>query len=139
MKRIIATSILTIASFIAAGEARAADHEVEATVPFDFAVGNHVLHSGIYRIGANVGSNMIEIRSRDGQASVIAATLGDYMRPAKGGELVFDRYGNQYFLSEVLCPAASINVKLPISKMEKKVRVQNAMLHSSSQTLVAIK
>ncbi len=138
MKRITAVALLTIASFVTAGSALAADRGVEATVPFDFTVGNHLLPAGTYTI-ASPSSNVVEIRNAEGQivATTVALSAND---DAKGnGDLVFDRYGNKYFLSEVLCPAASMHAKLPPSKMEKMAKTQEARLPSDGQILVAAK
>jgi hypothetical protein len=41
-----------------------------------------------------------------------------------GAKLVFHRYGDQYFLSKISSPAFSVGV--PVSKMEKRVRYQEA-------------
>ncbi len=38
-----------------------------------------------------------------------------------GGKLVFHRYGSQYFLSEILCDQASMDVQVPASKTERRV------------------
>jgi hypothetical protein len=53
--------------------------------------------------------------------------------------LVFQKYGNQYFLSEVLGPSTSLNVAIPRSKREQSVRREEATLRESSQILIALK
>jgi len=138
MKRITAIALLTIASFVTAGSALAADRGVEATVPFDFTVGNHLLPAGTYTI-ASSSSNVIEIRGSDGQIVATTVALAAHDDAKGNGDLVFDRYGNKYFLSEVLCPAASMSAKLPSSKMEKVAQTQEARLPSDGQILVAAK
>jgi len=52
-------------------------------------------------------------------------------------EVVFTKYGNQYFLHEVLCGAVSMHVALPTSKLEKRARIQEAQL-PHSETVVAL-
>jgi hypothetical protein len=69
----------------------------------------------------------------------MTTTTPDSNETANGGKLVFDRFGDQYFLSEVICPAAAMSAALPKSKLEKKVQMQEAHLHSASQTMVATK
>ncbi len=138
MKRITAIALLTIASFVTAGSALAADRGVEATVPFDFSVGSHLLPAGTYTI-ASPSEGVLEIRNSDRQivATTVALVAHD---DAKGrGDLVFDRYGNKYFLSEVLCPSVAMNAKIPASKMEKLAKTQEARLPSDGQILVAAK
>ena len=62
----------------------------------------------------------------------------DHKAP-NGGKLVFHRYGSQYFLSEVLCDSASLNVEVPRSKTEKRIQLEQAKINSSSNTLVAVR
>jgi len=138
MKRISAIALLTIASFVTAGSALAADRGVEATVPFDFTVGNHLLPAGTYTI-ASSSSNVIEIRSSDGQIVATTVALAAHDDAKGNGDLVFYRYGSKYFLSEVLCPSASMSAKLPASKMEKMAKTQEARLPYDGQILVAAK
>ena len=42
----------------------------------------------------------------------------------KRGKLVFTKYGDQYFLHEILCSACGMNVALPSSKHEKLARAR---------------
>lgn len=129
---------MVLASIFATGAAFAADRAVHADVPFDFTVGDKLLPAGSYTI-ASLSSGVIEIRSRDRQISLMTMTSPDSNESANGGKLVFDKYGDQYFLSEVLCPTAAISAALPKSKLEKKVQMQQAHLHSAGQTMVAVK
>jgi hypothetical protein len=53
---------------------------------------------------------------------------------------VFDKYGDQYFLHEVLCPSVhSLNLDITASKAEKKARERaiEAKLPKGEQTMVA--
>jgi hypothetical protein len=138
MKRISAIALLTIATLITAGSAVAADHAVKADVPFDFTVGDKLLPAGTYTI-VSEDPNMVEIRNSERTISVMNVALADGNEPSTTGELVFDRFGDKYFLSQILCPAASIRLHLPTSKIEKRARSNEAMLHDSGQTLVAAK
>jgi len=58
---------------------------------------------------------------------------------SRNSTLVFDKYGDQYFLSEILCGPASINASLPPTKSEKQARMQQAALHNASHVFVAVK
>jgi hypothetical protein len=138
MKRITAIALLTIASFVTAGSALAADRGVEAKVPFDFTVGSHLLPAGTYTIASH-SSNVIELRNAEGRIVATTVALSAHDDAKGNGDLVFDRYGNKYFLSEVLCPAASMSAKIPASKMEKLAKTQEARLPSDGQILVAAK
>ena len=138
MKRITVGILLVLASVLATGAALAADRAVQANVPFDFAVGDRLLPAGSYTI-ASLNSDVIVIQSRDHQISLMAITSPDSNESVHGGKLVFDKYGDQYFLSEVLCPTAAISASLPKSRLEKKVSMQQAHLQSAGKTMVAAK
>ena len=60
---------------------------------------------------------------RAGGQSASVESSKDYTDSTSDGKLVFDKYGNQYFLHEVLCPnAVSLNRELAPSKAEKNAR-----------------
>src|SRR6266567_2316478 len=133
MKRITAFALFTLTSLFTAGNALALDHALQANVPFDFTISGKTLPAGTYTI-TSVSSNVIQIRSRDGHYTVFTTTFADGKHAAGGGKLVFDKYGERYFLSEVLCPSAEMSLAIPTSKLEKSVRMEEARLHSNGGT-----
>ena len=141
MKRISALALLSLASLLTAGSAVAADRAAKATIPFAFNVGDMVLPAGEYTISqAGQGpSGVIEIRSTDTRHHMMTTAHNDLKKPTQGGELVFNHYGDKYFLTEVLCPSAGVSMQLSPSKMEKKARTNEAALATTSQVLVAAK
>ncbi len=138
MKRTTAIALLAIANCAISGTSFAQSNEVRANVPFDFTVGNELLPSGTYTIRPeSTDPNVIVIRSYDKPIVVLSLAHQDGNTSADGGKLLFHKYGGQYFLSEILCPRAGMNVELPTSKREKRTLLQQATLKSSSQTVVA--
>ena len=134
MKRI--TSITSIAlfalvSFVTVGSISAQDRAVKATVPFDFTVGDKLLPAGSYTIAAE-DTGVIKIRNTDGRIVLLSTTTPDG-KEAKTGELVFNKYGDQYFLREILCASADMNMAVPASKQEKRAREQEASLNTPGQ------
>jgi hypothetical protein len=75
---------------------------VEVNVPFDFSAGKATLKAGSYSIKRN-SANLLTIRSADGKTTaVVNAPLTIGSRESKAGErLVFNHYGDRYFLSQV--------------------------------------
>jgi hypothetical protein len=138
MNRNTVTALFTLAALVTAGGAMAQGRAVRATVPFDFTVGDKLLPAGSYEI-TEPSNGIIEVQNRDKHVAMLATTTYDSHESRKGGKLVFDKYGDQYFLSEVLCEQAAINVSLPPSKQEKHARQQEAMLKSMTQVFVATK
>lgn len=137
MKRITALAFFAIANFALAGHSFAQSSGVQATVPFDFTVGNKVLPAGTYIIKTESSTHVIMIRNHDKPISALSAVYQDGKRAQNGGQLVFNKYGAQYFLSEILCDEADMNLKVPTSKTEKRVQLEEARLGTASQTLVA--
>jgi hypothetical protein len=136
MKRITALAFLT-AALISMGSARAHAQAAGFKVPFDFTVGNQVLPAGTYQVSYYAPKSAIMIRSEDGRFHAFTA-----IHPAdpstRDSEVVFTKYGNQYFMHEVLCGALSMNVAVPTSRMEKQARIQEAQL-PHSETVAALR
>jgi hypothetical protein len=125
MKRTTVLAYLA-ATLISMGSACAHAQTPRFTVPFDFTVGNQVLPAGTYQV-SYATQNTILIRSKDGRFHAVTTTLADD-KESYGGELIFTKYGNQYFLHEVLCADVAMNVEIPKSRLEKQARIQEAQL-----------
>jgi hypothetical protein len=138
MKRTTAIALLAVANFAISGTSFAQSNGVRATVPFDFTVGNTLLPSGTYTIKPeSTNPNVIVIRSHDKPIAALSLVHQDGNKSPNGGKLLFHKYGGQYFLTEILCDRADMNVELSTSKAEKRAQLQQATLESSSQTVVA--
>ena len=76
--------------------------EVKVNIPFDFSTGKATLKAGSYTIKRTSGS-VLALRSTDGKTTALVnAPLTIGSRDSKSGErLVFNKYGDQYFLSQV--------------------------------------
>jgi len=135
MKRTTVLAYLA-ATLISMGSACAHAQTPRFTVPFDFTVGNHVLPAGTYQVSYNAAKTAILIRSQDDRFHAFIA-IHPADPSASDSEAVFTKYGNQYFLHEVLCDAVSMNVELPTSRLEKRARIQEAQL-PHSETVVAL-
>jgi len=75
---------------------------IEVNIPFDFSVGKATLKAGGYSI-KRTSATALSLRSADGKTTVLVnAPLTIGSRDSKAGErLVFNQYGNQYFLSQI--------------------------------------
>ena len=140
MNRITAISLLTIGSLASCVGAIAQQPAMKANIPFSFAVGNTWLPAGEYTISSPV-REVIEFQSADHAhlATVVSVESHDEST-AGGSKLVFERYGNQYFLHRVLCPTVSeLNLDVAAGKVEKAARKRSleAKNPDNGQTLVA--
>ena len=106
-KGFITAAVLAMA-IIAAGasaQAQSLHYKLTANIPFDFSVSNQKLPAGKYVIGRTQevnGDAIVQIKSIDGKSvanrfSIPIVTF----KTKKQSELIFHRYGDQYFLSEI--------------------------------------
>jgi hypothetical protein len=71
-------------------------------VPFAFAVEDHSLPAGEYLVLTVTPERSIRITSIDGKHSAVVNDLPNYAgSPSPSSRLVFHRYGNKYFLTQV--------------------------------------
>jgi hypothetical protein len=137
MTRIAAIALFAIANFAMAGTSLAQSNEVRAKVPFAFTVGDKSFPAGPYKI-SSLPDQMIMIRNQDHpRESALSLVHRATERSQNGGKLVFQKYGGEYFLSEILCGSEQMKMTVPASKREKRAQLQQAGLNSSSTTLVA--
>jgi hypothetical protein len=100
-------------------------------VPFQFTVGDRLLLPGTYRfeqlLDSAPGLNIIAIRSSDGgtyQAAVTTTTQASTVPHAS--RLVFKRYGNSFFLSQVWTKGKLVGLLLYRSRGETRLVEQQA-------------
>ena len=126
MKRITAIALFALATLVA-GSAMAQERAVKATVPFDFTVGSAHIPAGTYTIMSTSTSTLIELRSDTGKVHIFGAAYPDGKQWNRSS-LVFDRYGDRYFLHEIRCSNSAMNLELPVTKWEKQAQQQQASL-----------
>lgn len=141
MKYIASKAALFVAALFVTGGVWAQDHAVKATVPFAFTVDNTVLAPGTYYI-ANA-SSFREVLRIDGWEKRSHSRVIAEPNPNGSGqanELVFHRYGNLYFLSEIRDVDSSMCYRFATSKAEKTARTQTqqAGVRISNDVLVAL-
>jgi hypothetical protein len=116
------TAILGLFFMLAIASVKAqTPSRVEVTIPFDFAAGKANLKAGTYSI-RRTSETTLAIRSLDGKTTALVnAPLTIGSREAKPGErLVFNQYGDRYFLSQVWL-SVEIGRQLFTSGSEAKV------------------
>jgi hypothetical protein len=98
-----------------------------ATVPFDFTVGQTQLSAGTYEISTLAHAAGIEIRNIKAAKSVLSVVCSEHSRNDDSRtKLMFNRYGDKYFLSQVSRGLGGRVMQLPISKLEKEVRIASS-------------
>ena len=140
--RLLLMLFVTVFGGVAVAQAQiASDTRIQADIPFNFTVGDATLSAGKYEVRRieDLAQNILEIRSVDGRASVIfdatPAQTKD-TRPSDQSELVFDKYGDRYFLSQIWVEGTSTGNELLKSRMEKKVAI--AFNEPGKQSVAAV-
>ena len=117
MVMLLLTLALATAVATANGQGR---HAVAAKVPFEFIVGAKTLAAGQYnmRVIGDAGQ-ALSIQSADAKNRAIRLTNATAPQRDKRAKLVFHRYGNTYFLSEVSEGGGEGGWQLNKSKQER--------------------
>jgi len=121
MKRIITVAILMIgASLGASNRASAQEPALKVDVPFEFAVGDHVLPAGNYQIASHGETLSFENLEQRAELFILAAADDT----AKDGQskLIFDNVQGQYYLRRIVSTSQKTSVEFPVSKLEKHSR-----------------
>ncbi len=121
MKRTMFNTLKTFSTFalLAATLFAQSGHKVIATVPFDFTVRNHQFAAGSYTVTSDLGQGTLLIRGDENGSAMFVLTHGGKTGKAdRNGKLVFHRYQDRYFLSEVWPGGTTCARELHPSKAE---------------------
>lgn len=90
-----------------------------AEIPFAFEMANEKLPAGEYNVSTVGNANQILVSSFEWKkaAFVLAYRDGDGTKDGNRAELVFNKYGDRYFLARICNPFTSFEV--PKSKSER--------------------
>src|SRR6202140_3956727 len=98
--------------------------DIEVNIPFQFHAGNAKLPAGEYRIHVldNSDLTVMEISSADGSTSALFQVQNTEANstPAKS-ELIFNKYGNRYFLAKLFDEGNPGGSEVPKSRYEKRI------------------
>jgi hypothetical protein len=96
---------------------------MSAQIPFDFIVGEQTLRAGMYEL-KRLGNDPYLLRIQnvdDPPDAVIFNTSLDYRDSNRQSALVFHRYGDTYFLAEIMSQYEGIARELQQSKQERRM------------------
>ena len=96
-------------------------HTMIANVPFGFELGSKHLAPGKYTISTPI-DGVVELRSNSDVAMILTHD-GESSKPTKTAKIVFDRYGDHYFLRQVwFNPEEKAYLESSESKAEKQAK-----------------
>jgi len=116
------TSLLLLSLTVAA-QVVEAQEPVIVNIPFEFVAGKLTLPPGEYRVEKlEQGSAAVLIHRAQSSASFMVMTLpAQANKPQSKSKLVFNRYGNRYFLSQYWSAGSSSGRLLPKSAREEEI------------------
>jgi hypothetical protein len=129
MKRQAVSLISLLSLLLVADSAIAQTIHVRANIPFNFAVGNKTLPAGTYDVGTigNGNTKVLLLQSRDSNSSMmVGSNAAQNLEPANKTKLVFNQYGDRYFLSQIWVVGETRGHQLQKSSREKEVATELA-------------
>ena len=124
---------LTLVAWLMVPATHAQSIMLKANIPFNFVVGDQQLPSGEYQV-KQLQSGVVQVQGRATRSSATVLTMSTQAAQIPNvGKLVFNRYGDQYFLSKIWAPSSGTGHELRKSRLEREVAVNFAL----GQTTVA--
>jgi len=134
----VMAALVAVAMLASTRVARAQD-QLMVNVPFDFVAGNKTMPAGEYAVKAIGPTNMLVLVARtDSTSSAFLPTHAAVSsQPQIESKLVFNRYGNRYFLAQVWTVGNSSGLQLIKSNREKEVALTASIETEGQVILVA--
>ncbi len=110
-------------------------------IPFDFAVKGKTLPAGEYILSRSSTSDQtgLIMRRKDGKANAIVLTRTVQAAETQDeSRLVFSRYGEHYFLSQVWTSGDSIGRELYKSRRERSIEMELAGNSQRAETVTLV-
>lgn len=105
---------------------------MKVNIPFSFVVENDRLPSGEYTVQPISNSRLL-IRSVDAKAvTSVLAFPKQSKEIARDAQVVFHRYGSEYFLSEIWTPGENVGREVLRGKLEAEVAKKGTLMQTAS-------
>jgi hypothetical protein len=142
-RAILMAAAVTLTALASTRVAQAQDQLV-VTIPFDFAAGSANLPAGDYSVKAASANHTVLLINRDNPAVSMVLIANETSAAARQDQskLVFNRYGDRYFLSQIWVEGSAMGKELPKSNREKEVASEARLdtrdpIHPTQVVLVA--
>lgn len=122
---------------LAVGSAYAQSSRMVADIPFDFVVGNKAFPAGEYTIGSvGVNGETLVLRNTDrhqaDKSMFFTPNHCSSAQPQSDSKLVFNMYGNHYYLSQIWTEGYDQGRELPKSSRE----IEEAQLQEGHHVVI---
>ena len=127
LKTFAIISFLIAVAFVPVRSAQAQTlaYRVRANIPFDFIVADETLPAGdyyIYRTRQYSSDDVLTISTIEGRVLAVRLTNGvQTLTPKEQGVLIFNRYGNKHFLSQVWIAGSNMGRVFRQSRSEREL------------------
>jgi hypothetical protein len=132
----LVVGFIALAMAIAAPAVVQAQSRVAADVPFAFIMNDQSLASGHYEVASRSEQLAIIRNTQSGVGYFLIKSQHVESRYAEGAKLVFNRYGNVYFLSQIWDGQSNTGIQLPRSKREKEARLAESRFSSGPEVVI---
>ena len=130
-------SMFTLCAAVASANAQLSN-PIRAKIPFDFNVGDKKLPAGEYtfsRLSGFSNTRTMLVSNVDASTRVFQSTLGaQVLTPKNASILVFNKYGDQYFLEQIWTGGEQEGAQLPKSRGERTAQRQLAKTRQSNMS-----
>jgi hypothetical protein len=101
-KRIFVMTSLLLLSLMVAAQVVQAQEPVVVNIPFEFVAGNVTLPAGEYRVEKLEKNSVVVLThcAQPGASAIVMTIASQANAPQSNSKLVFNHYGNLYFLSQ---------------------------------------
>jgi hypothetical protein len=107
---------------LSATSAFAQTSRVRIHVPFAFDAGNTHLSAGDYRVSKDTFFQWV-VLEKEGGSSIFLGTHKPFTGGGvkENGSLIFDKYGDKYFLRKFSTPGTGAGYEWPMSRAEREI------------------
>jgi hypothetical protein len=138
MKR---TTLLALTAFVLTlviNTPFACAQSARANVPFDFAVAGKWMPAGTYTV-SEIGDCEIRVSNTQSNATALVLTQREERLDHQSARLVFQVYGDKYFLAEAWSGSGKSGMEFPIGKEEHELRAASKNAGGPDQVVVALR
>ncbi len=135
----IATLLITLS--VGSSFAHGSEFGVRANIPFDFVIGTKTLPQGTYTVKLHETSGTVLVISGQDtnvKAFALSITVSAEDTEDNSPKLIFHRYGDQYFLSQVWSGARLVGQAIPKSQQERELAKEYLAKNASEPEIVSI-
>lgn len=131
-------SLLLVLAAVSVNAQGRSENSIAGNIPFDFAVGDTKLPAGNYtlrRIALTTSYDRLVIKSSDGRgvSHTVMTMPNRTSQVQKQSKLVFNRYGDQYFLSQVWMAGSDTGRDLFPSRNERNLLNESKLAKSKPE------